>query len=182
MTVYTALLKGVNVGKSRRIKMEDLKGLFDSLGLLDTQTYIQSGNIVFLSDADEDVLREKIARGIETSFGLLPPVILRTAEELEGALNAFPFYDESAVSGGPEKRHIAFLQAAPSPEALARFDVYQNKNEKYVVRGRDVFLLLLSGVRNSRLAGHLHVLDASATLRNFKTLSVLAKMARSIKT
>lgn len=182
MPVYAALLKGVNVGKSRRIKMENLKELFDSLRLLDVQTYIQSGNIVFRSDADEDVLREKIARGIETSFGLLPPVILRTAEELEGALNAFPFCDESTVSGGPEKRHVAFLQAAPAPETLTRFDAYQNENEKYVVRGRDVFLLLLNGVRNSKLAGHLHVLDASATLRNFKTLSALAEMARSIKT
>ena len=50
MAVFIALLKGINVGKSRRISMADLKQAFEALGLRHVETYIQSGNVIFESD------------------------------------------------------------------------------------------------------------------------------------
>ncbi len=47
MTIYIALLRGINVGGHKIIKMADLKQAFESIGLKQVKTYIQSGNIVF---------------------------------------------------------------------------------------------------------------------------------------
>ncbi|MED2801418.1 DUF1697 domain-containing protein, partial [Bacillus thuringiensis] len=49
MTIYVALLRGINVGGHKVIKMADLKRLFESIELKHVKTYIQSGNIVFES-------------------------------------------------------------------------------------------------------------------------------------
>ena len=51
MTVYIALLRGINVGGRNIIKMADLKSTFESMGLESVQTYIQSGNVLFKSNA-----------------------------------------------------------------------------------------------------------------------------------
>ena len=49
MPVIVSMLRGVNLGPSRRIKMEDLREVYESLGLRDVRTYVQSGNVVFRS-------------------------------------------------------------------------------------------------------------------------------------
>ena len=47
MTVAISLLRGINVGGHHQIKMEALRALYESLGLREVQTYIQSGNVIF---------------------------------------------------------------------------------------------------------------------------------------
>ncbi len=46
-TRYVALLKGINVGKAKRLAMADLRDLLDGLGYTDVVTYLQSGNVAF---------------------------------------------------------------------------------------------------------------------------------------
>lgn len=182
MTVFAALLKGVNVGVKNRVKMDDLRRLFESLGFPWVQSYIQSGNILFKSGEEEAFLREKIERGIKASFGFYAPALLRNADELKTALHSFPFREtDSPGTSGAQMLHIAFLSAPPALEAKNRFDAYKSGRDEYSIRGRDVFLYLPDGVRNSKLAGHLQLLDTSATLRNLKTLSALASMAEEMK-
>lgn len=56
MTTYIALLRGINVGGHRSLKMEDLRELFSSMGFDNVTTYIQSGNVIFdASSKDETV-------------------------------------------------------------------------------------------------------------------------------
>jgi uncharacterized protein (DUF1697 family) len=64
MTVYIALLRGINVGGKNIIKMADLKRLFESAELSEVKTYIQSGNVLFKSDEEEESLRRKIEHEI----------------------------------------------------------------------------------------------------------------------
>ncbi len=47
MHAYIALLRGINVGGHKKLKMADLKLLFEELGFKKVHTYIQSGNVVF---------------------------------------------------------------------------------------------------------------------------------------
>jgi uncharacterized protein (DUF1697 family) len=51
MTVYIALLRGINVGGKNIIKMADLKRVFDSIGLCEVKTYIQSGNVLCIRNS-----------------------------------------------------------------------------------------------------------------------------------
>ena len=49
MNVCIALIRGINVGKSNRIAMADLKSLLTDLGHADVRTLLNSGNAVFRS-------------------------------------------------------------------------------------------------------------------------------------
>ena len=49
VVVYVAMLRGINVGGTNRMKMPALAALFAGLGHTDVVTYIQSGNVVFKS-------------------------------------------------------------------------------------------------------------------------------------
>lgn len=60
MAIYIALLRGINVGGKNMIKMAELKQMFEGLGLSSVQTYIQSGNVLFRSQEEEESLRLKI--------------------------------------------------------------------------------------------------------------------------
>jgi uncharacterized protein (DUF1697 family) len=42
-----ALLRGINVGRAKRIAMADLRSLFEELGFTDVRTVLNSGNVVF---------------------------------------------------------------------------------------------------------------------------------------
>ncbi len=75
MTVYIALLRGINVGGKNIIKMADLKRVFESIGLCEVKTYIQSGNVLFKSNEAEKSLCNKIEYEIEAIFGIPVKVI-----------------------------------------------------------------------------------------------------------
>jgi uncharacterized protein (DUF1697 family) len=47
MTVYVALLRGVNVGGRGKVDMRELKKQVEALGASDVSTYINSGNVIF---------------------------------------------------------------------------------------------------------------------------------------
>jgi uncharacterized protein (DUF1697 family) len=47
MTVYVALLRGVNVGGRGTVDMRELKTRVEELGCSDVSTYINSGNVIF---------------------------------------------------------------------------------------------------------------------------------------
>jgi len=60
------MLRGLNVGGSKKIKMSDLAVLYESLGFRDVKTYIQSGNVVFWSpDPSPSALSKKIEKALK---------------------------------------------------------------------------------------------------------------------
>ncbi|MBH0334023.1 cytoplasmic protein, partial [Bacillus thuringiensis] len=81
MTLYIALLRGINVGGHKVIKMADLKRVFESIGLKQVKTYIQSGNIVFESEEGINFLKDRIQSEIKKEFDFDVPVMLRTHDE-----------------------------------------------------------------------------------------------------
>ena len=46
-TTLIALIRGINVGPSKRVAMGDLRELLTGLGYTDVRTHLQSGNAVF---------------------------------------------------------------------------------------------------------------------------------------
>ena len=49
MNSYISLLKGVNVGGNRKLNMKEVKSAYETIGLKDVKTVLQSGNILFKS-------------------------------------------------------------------------------------------------------------------------------------
>src|SRR5438876_5930690 len=92
MTRYVAFLRGINVGGKRLIKMEDLRGVVESIELKNVRTFIASGNVLFeTSQTNRDALTRKIEKKLLTAFGHDVPVVLQTIDELKDVLRTGPF-------------------------------------------------------------------------------------------
>jgi len=184
MTVYIALLRGINVGGKNKMKMADLKGLFESLGLARVETYIQSGNVIFESNENEGNLKQQIEHAIQSTLDLSATVILRTAAEFERLILNLPFTEEevssaeSANSEG-ESLYAAILSQAPSPEMLDYLTAFANKGDQLRIINRDIYLLFDHSIRNSRLANNLAKLGAAYTVRNWKTINGLYSLVKT---
>lgn len=185
MTIYIALLRGINVGGKNIIKMVDLKRVFETMGFCQVQTYIQSGNVLFKSEDEEGALRKKIEHGIDAAFGFSVTVVLRTAAELEWVISNCPFSEkaisEAEASSEGESLYVSLLTHAPSQDKIDKLNAYRSESDDYRIEGREVFLLFCNSIRNSKLASNLHKLDVPATVRNWKTISKLLVLAKAME-
>ncbi len=185
MSLYIALIRGINVGGKNIIKMADLKHMFEGLGFSRVKTYIQSGNVLFGSNEEEEVLRRIIEDEFVRVFGFSTAVVLRTSMELERIINNCPFsreaiWEAESTSVG-ESLYVALLLQFPTQEGIERLNEYSGMNDLYQVEGREVYLLFHHSVRNSKLASNLHKLDVPVTMRNWKTLNKLVELAKGIE-
>lgn len=185
MPVYIAFLRGINVGGKNVIKVADLKRTFESLGLNRVQTYIQSGNVLFESNEEEEPLHDRIERNLEALLHIPITVILRTAGELELPVKNLPFSEEEisraeSAAAGVESLYVALLERSPSQEECARLDAYGSQTDECRVIGREVFLLFHHSIRDSKLANNLHRLDMRMTVRNWKTMKKLVELASAM--
>jgi Uncharacterized protein conserved in bacteria len=184
MTIYIALLIGINVGGKNKIKMADLKLMFESIGLCEVKTYIQSGNVLFKSNETEEALSNKIEDEIKSVFGISVEVILRTSKELEEIISNCPFSKEEVTgaetSSEAECLYVALLKHNPLKENSEVLEAYRSESDKYHIVGRDVYLLFHHSIRNSKLANNLHKLKVSTTVRNWNTLSKLDALAKGM--
>ncbi|MDQ1377324.1 MAG: hypothetical protein QOE15_1497, partial [Acidimicrobiaceae bacterium] len=91
MTVYVAMLRGINVTGHNKVAMKDLRALFEALPAEDVKTYVQSGNVVFESHAVDatGIARAAEAR-IRTRLGLTVTVVVRTSDEFNEVLSGNP--------------------------------------------------------------------------------------------
>jgi uncharacterized protein (DUF1697 family) len=184
MTVYVALLRGVNVGAKNRIKMADLQRALEACGLGKVETYIQSGNIIFESNESEEAIRLKIEDTIKQSFGLTISTVLRSAEELSQLIQNCPFTEKEireaeAANTEGESLYVALLQKAPPKEKTETLNRYITPDDAYQIRNRDIYLLLKHSIRNSKLAGALDKLGVQVTVRNWNTIQKLAELAKA---
>jgi uncharacterized protein (DUF1697 family) len=89
--VYLALLRGINVGGNNKIAMQDLQKLFEDLGFNNVVTYINTGNIIFSSDKDDQsVIVQDLESAIISKFGLSIRVIIRDYANIMELVDMLP--------------------------------------------------------------------------------------------
>ena len=156
---HIALIRGINVGGNRIIKMEALRAMFEAAGAKDVQTYIQSGNVVF---SHSKPTAARFAKEILKETGFDVAVTLRSADEW--AKLAHPYPDDDHV-------HVFFV------DTPAKLDVKATVPERYTVKGREVYLYLPDGIGRSKLAGAVAKALPASTARNWRTVQKLLAMA-----
>lgn len=185
MTIYVALLRGINVGGHNKIKMAELRNMFQSMGLNRVQTYIQSGNVLFDSPEDANSLRNRLELEIERVFSISLTVILRTSVELERIVTNCPFSEtvrgEAEASTEAETFYVSLLLEPPSPEGIEQLGTFSSESDEFRIKEREVYLLLREGVRNSKLANNLFRLNVPSTTRNWKTMNKLNVLAKAME-
>lgn len=179
MTTYIALLRGINVGGNKIIKMLDLKAMFQTLGFENVRTYIQSGNVVFESDeGSESLLTGVIERKIHEVFGFEVSVIIRTLAEMENVIANDPF--QLSEPEDFKRWYVTFLPAEPSAEALDKLRTYENGPDKVRFVGREMYILYEVSVSQSPLfkVPFDRILGMTITARNWNTVNKLVTMGR----
>jgi len=173
---YVALLRGVNLGGHKKINMEPLRTSFARLGFEDVQTYIQSGNVIFKTDA---MSAAEVARRVEdkilSDFGFSVPVILRTAAELGKTLQNNPFTQPKGIE--PAKLHVFFLSGTPAKAAVRELEGLRIGTARLRCCGREVYLHTPDGFGRTKLPNLDKVLSVIATARNWNTVNKLHELA-----
>lgn len=175
MATYLALLRGVNVGSANRIRMEELRRLFEQAGCLRVETYIQSGNVLFDSPDEQSAIVRAVEAALADGAGIRTNVILRSAEELRFAVSRLPFEQakiDAAIARNTEGESLYLLFAAnpPKPEALEQAQAAAASGDAFRVVGRDAYLLLAQSIRTSKLALRLQNALSPVTARNWNTV------------
>ncbi|MEJ9256201.1 DUF1697 domain-containing protein [Bacillus wiedmannii] len=178
MTIYITLLRGINVGGHKVIKMADLKQMFESIELKQVKTYIQSGNIVFESENDVDFLNKRIQSEIKTVFGFDVPVMLRTNEEFINMIKRCPYEADSLLEG--ESIHVAFLANELSEKEKDQLLMQKNETEDCYIHEKVVYLFFKNSIRNSKLMNQFQKLHTPATVRNWRTVNKLKAIVEGI--
>lgn len=180
MPKYIAILRGINVGGKRKILMADLRLHFQELGFTNIQTYIQSGNVVFETNGEENRqnIAVKVEKQIHETYGFEVPVIVRTADEIRQIVSENTFLKEGVAI---EKLYLTFLKEQPAPESIDKIKSYNYSPDRYKIMGSNVYGLCASKYSNTKYTNNFFEkkLKTSATTRNWKTVLKLLKMTTS---
>lgn len=176
MPTYIALLRGINVSGKNKLPMAGLRALAETLDFQQPKTYIQSGNLIFHSEEeDQKLFAENLSKGIQEKFGFDVPVLILSQQELEDILKNNPFL----IKEQDDKLHVSLLAEEPSTANLKKLEGVDKGREEFVLKGKTLYLFMPDGygrakLTNNFLEGRLKV---SVTTRNWKTMNMLAELA-----
>jgi len=178
VTRYAALLRGINVGGSKKIPMADLRTLLEGLGHDGVRTYLQSGQAVFASGhGDEDALAAELTRAIEKRYGFPVDVIVRDHAYLKAIADACPF---PAAGLEPKQLHVTYFSAPVDEERFAGVDREAHLPEEFRLGDRALYLYAPNGLGRSKLADVLSrprlTRGLIATTRNWNTVRKLVEL------
>jgi uncharacterized protein (DUF1697 family) len=178
MFTFISMLRGINVGGKKRIRMPDLQKLYESLGLVNVTTYIQSGNVVFDFDGeDAGQLSTKIETEITRFFGFPVPVLIRDKPRLGKVLDGNPFINQRKED--PAKLHVTFLSESPTILKLNGLSTPKDIVDEFSISGSEIYLFCPNGYGNTKLNNTFFEkkLGVFATTRNWNTVRTLVEMA-----
>jgi uncharacterized protein (DUF1697 family) len=174
-TTWVALLRGINVGRNKRIAMSELRTMLESLGYADIRTHLQSGNAIFSAERRKpEALEQELSAGIKKSFGMDVAVLVRTAAELASVVDANPFVAQGVGAG---ELHATFLAAGPAAARIAAVHRDACAPDEFAVGERVIYLRLRNGITGSRLPDWDKTLGLRTTTRNWNTTTRLRGLA-----
>lgn len=171
MTTYISILRGINVGGHRIIKMDALRKMCLEMKFIDVQTYLQSGNIIFKSDRDDvEKINQEIKNNIQNLFGFDVPVITLTKIQLTEDVKQNPFPEK--FPGQSDFFHVTFLSDIPSAENLEKINQVPLPHDAYETGEKVIYLFCPKGYSKTKLTNGLleSKLRLTATTRNWKTV------------
>lgn len=180
--VYVALLRGINVGGNKRIRMDKLRQSLEALGFEKIETFIQSGNVVFqAAKSPPAIISKRIEEKILADFALAVPVVSRTADEMSMIAASNPFLGEPYID--VERLHVMFLSQAPNPDGIRKLAETSIDPDRFRCHGCEFFLHLPNGAGQSKLmkAPLDRWLSAVTTTRNWKTVNSLHRMCQECR-
>jgi uncharacterized protein (DUF1697 family) len=166
---YIAFLRGINVGRAKRIAMADLRVLVEGLGYTDVRSVLNSGNVLFRAPG---TTAQEVAGAIEEALVLKLGVAARVFVLDHHDLNA-------VVAGNPllgvatdyARLFVFLLGAAAQRDKLAALGSQDWGSEQLALGERAVYVWCPEGVLDSAAANSLgKLLGDGCTSRNWNTV------------
>jgi len=169
---HVALIRGINVGRAKRVAMADLRALVEDLGYGDVRTLLNSGNVVF--DVPASARGDPAARieqAMTRRVGVSARVTVLTAREVAAAVADNPL---GKVASDPSRLFVTILTNPADRKRLLPLARQDWMPDMLAVGGRVAYLWCPKGMMESRLAEAVsHLLGDAATTRNWATLTKL---------
>lgn len=179
MTTHVSLLRGINVGGQNKIRMADLRALYESLGFERVETYLQSGNVIFEADeADGEAVSQQIEAAIGRAWGHTVTVLMRRPADIARIAAGNPFLTERDED--PTRQYVTFLHAVPDGFDAGGLEGTEGGTDEYIIGEREVFVFCRNGYGRTKLSNTFfeRKLGVPATTRNWKTVNALHDMAK----
>lgn len=177
MQTYVLLLRGINVGGHRKIKMPEFKTELEKLELREVKTYIQSGNMVFKYEkVAETILADSIEEMIHKKYGFEVSALVLTAEHFTDIFNNNPYLPEKESE--IEKLYCTLLYEIPEMSKLKILEAVETSGDEFVPKGKCLYFYYVNGYGKSKINNPVveSKLKVKATTRNWKTVTKLMEM------
>ena len=166
---YVALIRGINVGKAKRVKMADLRGLMEECGHSEVRTLLNSGNVVFTAGGGTpDRLGETIERGMTDRLGVSARVLVLSAPDFTTVVEENGLGE---VADNPSRLLVAFIA---DPDRLRLLEPLTKEDwspEVFGLGSLAAYLWCPAGMLESRLPEAVgRVLGEATTTRNWATV------------
>ncbi|MBP8137625.1 MAG: DUF1697 domain-containing protein [Candidatus Eisenbacteria bacterium] len=174
---FVALLRGINVGKAKRIPMADLRVLLESLGHTDVKTLLNSGNAVFaVPRGASPKLAAAISAAIEKRFGFEVPVIVKSAADLDAMTK-----ENTLAAKAPDHSRLltVFAQSPADLKSLATLKPLLAKNETLLLGNHAAWLHCADGILESAVGEALLKAGKRFTTRNWATVEKIRALMQS---
>lgn len=178
MPTHVALLRGINVGKAKRVAMADLKDVVAGLGHANVRTLLNSGNVVFdsprkLTSAAGPAIRDAVAK----RTGVVSEVTIVSAIDLARIVAQNVLADEVTE---PSRCLVAFPATSAALTKAAAIAELDAPGERFVLGSLAAYFWCPDGLLESRLLTPFgRLMGDSVTTRNWATVLKLLEMTRS---
>jgi uncharacterized protein (DUF1697 family) len=171
-----ALLRGINVGRAKRIAMADLRALVEGLGYGGVRTLLNSGNVVFTAPAAaKRDAASRIEQSLATRLGISARVIVVTAAELAAIVEANPLL---GIATDPTRLLVTVLANRADRTRLEPLLKQDWAPDALALGERAAYAWCPGGMLASPLAETIgRVLRDAATARNWATILKLHALA-----
>ena len=176
MKRHIALLRGINVGKAKRVTMADLRALMEAQGYANVRTLLNSGNAVFDAGAGTPAAHaKKLRAAILEKTGVDCEVIVKTGADLAAAIAEHPLRRHASDDA---RMLVMFTQEASALAELKSLEAGDWAPEAFAVGAHAAWLWCTDGIIESRIAKAVgKVLKQRGTARNWATVEKLQAMA-----
>lgn len=175
---YIGLIRGINVGGNKIVKMADLRGMLADMGFETVRTLLQSGNFVIeVEQGSPEDLRKKIRATAKTKLGVDAEFFVFSPEQWQSIIDNNPFPD--AASEHPS-RLVVYLGREPiKPADLEPLENYLVPTERVKAVSGAGYIDCPEGIGTSKMLSSKPwcKLSATGTMRNWNTVKKLAALA-----
>jgi uncharacterized protein (DUF1697 family) len=170
MHTYVSLIRGINVGGKNIIPMAGLLKIYADLKFTNSQTYLQSGNVIFQSGcSDAKSIESLLTEHIKIRFGCEVPVLVLEFSELKHIVTMNPFVSDQ--SKDIAALYVTFLSDKPKGTSSEKLYQNQSSGEEFSITDKAVYLYCPMGYGKTKLNNSFieKQLKVTATTRNWNT-------------